>query len=170
MFRRGASFSAVAKRKTRQARRGAEAPPPAPEAPPSAEPEATAGAGEPESGAKAGASRTKLAAVGGALVILVVAVLGAVVLASGDDSGELEYLDGVIVASEEDRLVLRLPEPVEGHEGQIEMTIPPESAADVDIEHLDYHQVQGDVFRIFFERDGDSYVARRAEDIPGGQH
>lgn len=160
----------MAKRKTRQARRGAQAPPPEPEAPARAEAEAEEGVGGDASSPRTGASRGKLIAVGAALIVLVAAVLGAVVFASGDDSGELEYLDGVVVASEKDRLVLRLPEPVEGHEEQIEMTIPPESAADVDIEHLDYHQVQGDVFRIFFEREGDRYIARRAEDVPGGEH
>ncbi|HSI79268.1 MAG TPA: hypothetical protein VK919_01330, partial [Solirubrobacterales bacterium] len=89
---------------------------------------------------------------------------------SDDGSSELAYLDGVVVVSKEDSLVLRLREPVEGHPEQINMTIPPESAADVDIEHLDYHQVQGDVFRIYFERDGEEYIARRAEDVPGGEH
>ena len=112
--------------------------------------------------------RTKLIALAATVVLLAGAVIVAVAAGGGEDDS-LQYADGVVVHSEEDRLVLRPQEPLDGQE-QVEMTILPEDAASVDIEHLQYHQVQGDLFRIWYElRDG-TYHARLAEDIPGTAH
>ena len=112
--------------------------------------------------------RTKLIALAATVVLLAGAVIVAVAAGGGEDDS-LQYADGVVVHSEEDRLVLRPPDPLDGQE-QVEMTILPEDADKVAIDHLQYHQVQGDLFRIWYElRDG-TYYARLAEDIPGTAH
>lgn len=112
-------------------------------------------------------TRQKMVALGVALLLLG-SVIGAVLAfgSSGDGgSGELQAADGVLVAVQPDRLRLRLSEPLDG-KSEIDFVVRPDDQAALDIAHLQIHSADGLPTRVLYERDGDTYVARSAQDLP----
>ena len=86
------------------------------------------------------------------------------------DSGEVdtrnaELVDGTLTLVNEQRLVMKPFEPLEG-ESEVEFTIPEEELEDFDIAHLQSHSAVGLPTRVFYEEDGGGYVALLVEDAP----
>jgi hypothetical protein len=105
-----------------------------------------------------------LAGAGVALLSLVVVVVLAAGSGGGDDES-LRSFDGVLTVVEDDRLRLLLDEPADGR-NEIELVVRPEDRAALDIQHLELHAAQALGTRIFYERDGEEYIAREALDLP----
>lgn len=104
-----------------------------------------------------------------AAVLVASLVVGVVVFAGageGSDAEGLERADGTVDAIEPDRVVLRVSEPIDGAD-QLELAIRPGDRDALDVEHLSYHAAIGDPVSIYYERDGDGYVARRSAELPG---
>ena len=113
--------------------------------------------------------REKMIWLGGAVALLIsVVVLGIVVGGGGSEenapSGSATA-DGVLVGVADDRLTLRLTRPVDG-QSEIEFEVRPENREGLDLEHLQLHASDGLPTRIYYEREGERYVARGAEDLP----
>jgi len=113
-------------------------------------------------------SDEKAISLGVALVLLASVVAAIVIFGGanqGDDRGGSAAADGVLVRVEPGRLRLRLARPVEGQR-EIDFVVRPQDQAALDITHLQLHASDGLPTRIYYERVGDQYVARRAEDLP----
>lgn len=110
-------------------------------------------------------SRDKAIWAGVALFLLASLVVGIVVLADGSDDDDLQAADGVLVEAEDDRLRIDLSQPIDGRD-QLELAVQPADRAQLDIPHLRQHARARLPTRVYYGRDGDGYVARRAEDLP----
>jgi hypothetical protein len=112
--------------------------------------------------------RQKLISVGIAGLLLASLVVGIVVFArDGTGSPGVEVADGTVVDADQDSLLFRPSEPIEGN-AEIELAVRPEDRGEkLDPEHLLYHASTGGAMRIYYERDGDEYIAREAYDLPG---
>jgi len=104
-----------------------------------------------------------------AVVLLASLVAGIVAFAGdgGDDGGDgLATAEGIVVDADEGALVVELDEPIDGSD-RIEFEVLPEDrSAMLTTEHLLYHASSASPIRVRYERDGDSYLAREAFDLP----
>ena len=114
--------------------------------------------------------RQKLTSLGVAGVLLASLVVGIVVFADSDTSDTsqgFEVADGTVVDADEDSVRFRPSDAIDG-KTEIELTVPPDDRGEkLDPEHLLYHASTGGAMRIYYERDGDAYIAREAYDLPG---
>jgi hypothetical protein len=108
----------------------------------------------------------------GLVALVAVSGLAALLLLGGDraavrapDVTTLPYAEGRLTEVADDRLVLRTFRPVDGRR-ELTFTVRDEDAAFVDVAHLRLHAKQGLATRIWFERSGDTYVAREDADAP----
>lgn len=104
-----------------------------------------------------------LAGAGALLLSLIVVVV--VVAGSGGGDDSLRSFDGELTVVEDDRLTLLLDQPANGR-NEIEFVVRPEDRAALDIPHLRLHAAQNLGTRVYYERDGEEYVAREAADLP----
>lgn len=104
-----------------------------------------------------------LAGAGVALLSLIVVIV--LVAGSGGDAESLRSFDGVLTVVEDDRLTLVLDRPANGLD-EIDFVVRPEDRATLDIQHLRLHASDRLPTRIYYERDGDEYIAREAADVP----
>ena len=111
-----------------------------------------------------GREKTLWLAGAGALLLSLILVV-ALVAGGGSDDDSLRSFDGNLEVVEEDRLRLVLNETVDG-ENEITFIVRPEDRAALDIPHLELHAAQGLGTRIYYERDGEDYIAREAADLP----
>lgn len=115
-----------------------------------------------------GSSRDRTFFAAAAAFLLVSLVAGLVLLGGGEggsDTGELETADGVIVEVTNERLRMRLARPLDG-EDVIELEVRDADRRTLDLPHLRDHSSFGLPTRVYFQRSGDSYLARRAIDLP----
>jgi hypothetical protein len=125
--------------------------------------------GERGGGADSYSSREKTIWLGAALLLLTSVVVAIFVFggaSEGDGPGEVASAEGVLVQVEEERLRLRLARPLDGR-SEIDFAVEPRDRATLNIAHLQLHASDGLPTRIYYERDGDRYVARGAQDLPG---
>jgi hypothetical protein len=109
--------------------------------------------------------REKALWLGGAGVGLLSLIVIIVLVAGSGGGDSLRSFDGELTVVEEDRLTLLLDRPANGR-SQIEFVVRPEDRAALDIPHLELHAAQGLGTRIYYERDREEYVARKADDLP----
>jgi hypothetical protein len=112
--------------------------------------------------------RQKVVSLCVAGVLLASLVAGIVVFADGGgDSAGVEVADGTVVDADQDSLLFRPSQPIDG-ESEIELLVRDEDRGEkLDPEHLLYHASTGGAMRIYYEREGEDYFAREAYDLPG---
>lgn len=111
--------------------------------------------------------RAVLLSIAGVLLSTLVAGVAAFAGAGSEGSGELATTEGLIVVADDEGIVLRPTEPVDG-EDEVRFVLPPADRIDeLDLEHLRYHATTAWPVRIAYEREGDAYIARAASDLPG---
>ena len=85
----------------------------------------------------------------------------------GQDGSSLPHTDGILFEVRSDRLLLTPYRPLDG-QNLIEFEVRPEHADALDIPHLQSHASSRLPSPVFYERDGERYVARFVEDLPPG--
>lgn len=101
-------------------------------------------------------------------VLLASLIVGIIAFASGgeDDGKALGSAEGMVVDADEEVIIVDLDRPVDGHD-RIEFAVPAvDRSGTLDIEHLLVHAERDWPVRVEYERDGDTYIARGAYDLP----
>ena len=111
-----------------------------------------------------GREKTLWLAGAGALLLSLIVVI-ALLAGSGGDDDSLRSFDGQLTVVDDDRLRLVLDEAVDGR-NEIDFVVRPEDRQALDIPHLQLHSAQSLGTRIYYERDGEQYIAREADDVP----
>jgi hypothetical protein len=82
------------------------------------------------------------------------------------DLAKLRHVDGTLAVVEEQRLVMKPFEPLDGIGGELELAIRPQDAEYFDIAHMQSHSSVAVPTRIYFETVDGKYFARFKEDAP----
>ncbi len=83
--------------------------------------------------------------------------------ADGDGTTEVTFVDGTLTVVENTRLVLQ---PFDTAQEEMEFVIQEEDAPNFDIAHMQSHSSVALPTRIYYEREGDTLVAKYKEDAP----
>jgi hypothetical protein len=83
--------------------------------------------------------------------------------ADGDGIGGLAFVDGTLLVVENTRLVLR---PLDTERDAMEFVIRREDASNFDIAHMQSHSAVALPTRIYYEREGETLLAKYKEDAP----
>jgi hypothetical protein len=78
---------------------------------------------------------------------------------------QLAFVDGTLAVVEQERLVMKPFEPVDG-KAEIELVVRPQDAGNFDIAHLQSHSSVAIPTRIYYRREGDTFYAIYKEDAP----
>jgi hypothetical protein len=81
---------------------------------------------------------------------------------------DLPRVDGTLMVVEDDRLVMRPFEPLDG-QSEVEFEIRDAYRDNFDLAHLRSHSSVGIPTRVYYRRDGDVYVAVYKEDAPANR-